>query len=94
MLDAGHGGEDGGAVSLTGVPESQINLAIVQKLDLLLGLCGQSPVVMRQLLPMSTSRYPRPLRTRPQLPEEPEYRVVKLAIVHLMPPGGRCVKTG
>ena len=48
VLDAGHGGEDGGAVSLTGVPESQINLAIVQKLDLLLGLCGQSPVVLRQ----------------------------------------------
>ena len=48
VLDAGHGGEDGGAVSLTGAPESQINLAIVQKLDLLLGLCGQSPVVLRQ----------------------------------------------
>ena len=48
VLDAGHGGEDGGAVSLTGVPESQINLAIVQKLDLLLGLWGQSPVVLRQ----------------------------------------------
>ena len=32
VLDAGHGGEDGGAVSLSGVPESGINLAIVQKL--------------------------------------------------------------
>lgn len=48
VLDAGHGGEDGGAVSLTGVPESAINLAIVEKLDLLLGLCGQEPVVLRQ----------------------------------------------
>ena len=48
VLDAGHGGEDGGAVSLTGVPESRINLAIVRKLDLLLGLCGQAPVVLRQ----------------------------------------------
>ena len=48
VLDAGHGGEDGGAVSITGVPESQINLAIVRKLDLLLGLCGQAPVVLRQ----------------------------------------------
>lgn len=48
VLDAGHGGEDGGAVSLSGVPESQINLAIVQKLDLLLGLCGEAPVVLRQ----------------------------------------------
>ena len=31
ILDAGHGGEDGGAVSITGVPESQINLEIVRK---------------------------------------------------------------
>ena len=48
VLDAGHGGEDGGAVSLTGVPESQINLTIVQRLDLLLGLWGRAPVVLRQ----------------------------------------------
>ncbi len=47
VLDAGHGGEDGGAVSLTGVPESRINLAIVQKLDQLLGLYGVAPVVLR-----------------------------------------------
>ena len=36
ILDAGHGGEDGGAVSLSGVPESQINLAIVLKMKDLL----------------------------------------------------------
>lgn len=47
VLDAGHGGEDGGAVSLTGVPESGINLAIVLKLDQILGLYGQAPVVLR-----------------------------------------------
>lgn len=47
VLDAGHGGEDGGAVSLTGVPESGINLAIVLKLDQILGLYGQTPVVLR-----------------------------------------------
>lgn len=47
VLDAGHGGEDGGAVSLTGLPESGINLAIVLKLDQLLGFCGQAPVVLR-----------------------------------------------
>lgn len=47
ILDAGHGGEDGGAVSLTGVPESGINLSIVQKADQLLGFCGQTPVVLR-----------------------------------------------
>lgn len=47
ILDAGHGGEDGGAVSLTGVPESGINLSIVLKTDQLLGFCGQAPVVLR-----------------------------------------------
>ena len=48
VLDAGHGGEDGGAVSLTGVPESQINLAIVLKLDDILGFCGAAPVLLRR----------------------------------------------
>lgn len=48
VLDAGHGGEDGGAVSLSGVPESQINLAVVRRLELLLGLCGEAPVVLRR----------------------------------------------
>ena len=47
VLDAGHGGEDGGAVSLTGTPESGINLSIVLKLDQLLGFYGQAPVVLR-----------------------------------------------
>lgn len=47
ILDAGHGGEDGGAVSRTGVPESGINLAIVQKLDQLLGFYGVTPILLR-----------------------------------------------
>ena len=38
VLDAGHGGE---------VPESGINLAIVQKLDQLLGLYGEAPLLLR-----------------------------------------------
>lgn len=48
VLDAGHGGEDGGAVSITGVPESQINLAIVLKLRDVLGLYGVDPVLLRE----------------------------------------------
>ncbi len=48
VLDAGHGGEDGGAVSLTGVPESQINLAIVLKLRDVLGLYGVDPILLRE----------------------------------------------
>lgn len=48
ILDAGHGGEDGGAVSITGVPESQINLEIVLKLRDILALCGADPVLLRE----------------------------------------------
>jgi len=48
VLDAGHGGEDGGAVSLTGVPESQLNLAIVRKLRDVLGLYGVDPILLRE----------------------------------------------
>lgn len=48
ILDAGHGGEDGGAVSLSGVPESQINLAIVLKMNDLFGLYGIAPVLLRE----------------------------------------------
>ena len=48
ILDAGHGGEDGGAVSLTGVSESQINLAIVLKLEDILALYGRPAVVLRR----------------------------------------------
>ena len=47
ILDAGHGGEDGGAVSPGGVVESGINLAVVLKLDQILGLYGQAPILLR-----------------------------------------------
>ena len=42
VLDAGHGGEDGGAVSPDGVPESGINLQIVRKAEGLLVFLGRS----------------------------------------------------
>lgn len=48
ILDAGHGGEDGGAVSITGVPESQINLAVVLKTRDILAFYGVSPIVLRE----------------------------------------------
>lgn len=48
ILDAGHGGEDGGAVSISGVAESQINLEIVQKLRDILALCGTDPILLRE----------------------------------------------
>lgn len=47
VIDAGHGGEDGGAVAVSGTPESQINLAIAKKTDALCGLFGVSVVMVR-----------------------------------------------
>ena len=40
VIDAGHGGEDGGAVSCTGISESGINLEIALRLNDLLHLLG------------------------------------------------------
>lgn len=47
IIDAGHGGEDGGAVSASGVYESQINLAIAKKLDGLMAFCGIETLLLR-----------------------------------------------
>ncbi len=47
MIDAGHGGEDGGAVSLTGAYESHINLSIAKRLDCALTLLGYPTVMLR-----------------------------------------------
>ena len=47
VIDAGHGGEDGGAVSVSGVSESRINLAIARRLELIIGLYGVDTVLLR-----------------------------------------------
>lgn len=47
VIDAGHGGEDGGAVSCTGAKESGINLQIALRLNDLLRLLGCETVMIR-----------------------------------------------
>lgn len=47
VIDAGHGGVDGGATSCTGVLESQYNLEIALKLNDLLHLLGIETVMIR-----------------------------------------------
>lgn len=47
VIDAGHGGEDGGAVSVSGAIESEINLEIALKLDSIFGLYGVNTVLLR-----------------------------------------------
>lgn len=48
VIDAGHGGADGGAVGVTGVLEKDINLEIAKELSSLLELCGFDTVLTRQ----------------------------------------------
>ncbi len=47
IIDPGHGGEDGGAVSLSGAKESEINLDIALKLDQIMGFFGVQVVMTR-----------------------------------------------
>lgn len=47
VIDAGHGGIDGGAVSCTGVYESKLNLEVAQKLDDLMHLLGIRTIMIR-----------------------------------------------
>lgn len=47
VLDAGHGGEDGGASSKSGILESRLNLQITLRLRDLCAFCGIKPVTVR-----------------------------------------------
>ena len=47
IIDAGHGGEDGGAVSVSGQVESAINLSVALRLDALMGFAGVASVLLR-----------------------------------------------
>lgn len=48
VIDAGHGGEDGGATSCSGILESNINLAIARKLDDLMHFLGYDTRMIRK----------------------------------------------
>lgn len=48
LIDAGHGGVDGGAISCTGIPESRYNLEIALRLESLLQLLGYDPALIRR----------------------------------------------
>ena len=47
IIDAGHGGFDGGAIAVNGVKESDINLAVARRLHALAGLYGIHTVMTR-----------------------------------------------
>lgn len=47
VIDAGHGGEDGGAVAADGTLEKDLNLAVAQRLEVLLRFLGEDTVMTR-----------------------------------------------
>ena len=47
VIDAGHGGEDGGASTADGMAESHINLEISKRLEYMLALTGIKPFMLR-----------------------------------------------
>lgn len=60
VIDPGHGGEDGGAISITGAVESELNLDISKRLDAIMGLCGVPVVMTRE---SETLEYPSDAKT-------------------------------
>ena len=48
VIDAGHGGIDGGTTSVTGILEKELNLQIARRLEKFLLLLGQEPVMTRR----------------------------------------------
>lgn len=47
VIDAGHGGEDGGAVATDGTEEADINLAVAKRVDFLLRFAGEETLLLR-----------------------------------------------
>lgn len=47
VIDAGHGGMDGGASGYDGTLESTLNLAIARRVDAVLGLLGEETLMLR-----------------------------------------------
>ncbi len=47
VIDAGHGGIDGGAISADGTKESDLNLAVALRLESIVRLCGQNTHMTR-----------------------------------------------
>lgn len=47
VIDAGHGGMDGGTTGVSGVKEDQVNLEIARRLEAMLGLFGYNTIMTR-----------------------------------------------
>lgn len=60
IIDAGHGGEDGGTTGITGASESRLNLEISLRLEQIMRFCGIQTVMVRT---EDTAIYTEPCET-------------------------------
>lgn len=75
VIDAGHGGEDGGAVTRDGVKESEINLAIALRMAELCDFCGVPYIMTRTSEEIS---YPAELKSTAKRKRYDQYERVEL----------------
>ena len=64
IIDPGHGGADSGAVSPLGLRESEVNLDIAQRLDLLMGFFGVRTVMTRDTEDITYSQSAESIRDK------------------------------
>ncbi len=70
VIDAGHGGEDGGAVGADGTLESEVNLAVALRLEQMLALCGFPAVMTRRSEEISYPDAAKTIRDRKRADQE------------------------
>lgn len=64
VIDAGHGGDDGGAVSPGGMLESVVNLAVAERVDYLAAFFGVKTVMTRESQEIAYSQASSTIRER------------------------------
>jgi N-acetylmuramoyl-L-alanine amidase len=80
IIDAGHGGDDGGAVSKNGTVESELNLDIAQRVDALAAFFGVRAVMTRETREIEYSEAATTLRAR-----KTEDQKARLALINATP---------
>ncbi|MBE6948959.1 MAG: N-acetylmuramoyl-L-alanine amidase [Ruminococcaceae bacterium] len=77
IIDAGHGGADGGAVSLTGKYESEINLDIALKLEQLFAFVGVKPCMTRSTSNIDYPEEANTIRLKKQYDQNSRLELIK-----------------
>ena len=80
IIDAGHGGADGGAVAPDGVLESELNLDIALRLEAVSGFCGVKTVMTRSTQDID---YPAEAQTIAQMKKADQNK--RLELINSLP---------